>query len=83
MTLRYQDGPVHDRVHEVEHMSGNVEQTRVKVVVRRLGQAFRRGQVENRSGHPSSVILDGGVVVVVVLETPKLTTTAGVSQFVQ
>ena len=76
MTLRYQDGPVHERVHEVEHMSGNVEQTRVKVVVRGLCQAFGRRQVEYCSSHPGSVILSGGVVVMVVLETPKLTITA-------
>ncbi len=73
MTLRYQDGPVHERVHEVEHMSRDVEQARVKVVVRGLGQAVRRGQVDNCSGHPSLVVFDRGVVVVVVvLETPKL-----------
>ena len=75
MTLRYQYGPVHERVHEVEHMSGNVQQTRVKVVVRGLCQAFGQRQVEYCSSHPGLVILSGGVVMVV-LETPKLTITA-------
>ncbi len=83
MTLRYKDGPVHEGVHEVEHMSGNVEQARVEMIVRGFGEAFGRGQAENRSSHLSLIILNGGVVMVVVLETPKLTMTAGVSQFVQ